>query len=138
MFIKDGDSVKIKVYYIKKGYRFVTYTQDEFKKSIVEEDEKREYSCVSVEMMELTWGLYNQLQEDAMIDDASGRPQFNVKVYKENRLLKLIKSWDAIDDDGNLVPVNKNTISHMAPDIAETILRAYDEYSFISEEEEGK
>lgn len=138
MFIRDNDLVNIKVYYLKRGYRFLTYTEGEFKESSLKEDEKKKYSEVNLEMRELTWGLYNQLQEDAMTDDEAGRPQFNVKIYKENRLLKLIKSWDAVDEEGKPVPVNKNTISHMAPDIAETILRAYDEYSFISEEEEGK
>jgi len=138
MFIRDNDTIDVKVYYRKKGYRFVTYTSHEFEKSNLKDDEKKKFSEINIKMRELTWGLYNQLQEDAMTEDSTGKAQFNVKVYKENRLLKLIQTWDAIDGDSNPVPINNNSVSHLAPDIAETILRAYDEFSFISEEEEGK
>ena len=138
MFIKDTDLVDINIYYSKKGNRYLAYTQREFNISSLKEDEKKKYKTLSLKMRELTWGLYNQLQEDAMIDDSNNNSQFNVKVYKENRLNQLIKEWDATDEEGKVVPISSNSISHLSPDIAETILRAYDEISFIDKEEEGK
>lgn len=138
MFIKDSDLIDIKIYYIKKGHRYLAYTESELDTLNLLEDEKKKYKILSLKMQELTWGLYNQLQEDAMAEDINGNLQFNVKIYKENRLVKLIQEWDAKNDEGKPVPVASGAISHLAPDIAETVLRAYDEISFMSKEEEGK
>lgn len=138
MFIKDTDLIDVTVYYKKMGHRFLTYTENEFKKATLTEEEKKEYSSVTLKMKELTWGLYNELQEEAMREDTNGNSQFNVKIYKENRLLKLIKEWDAVGEGGNIVPINSNSIAHLAPDIAETILRGYDQFAFVTKEEEGK
>jgi len=138
MFINETDLVDVKVHYIKSNHRYSAYTNVEFEDMDLEEEEKKDYKVLSLKMRELTWGLYNQLQEDAMQDDHNGNPQFNVKLYKENRLLKLIKEWDAKTDDDKPVPIAQRFLSHLAPDIAETILRAYDEISFISGDEEGK
>jgi hypothetical protein len=93
---------------------------------------------LTVKMKELTWGLYNQLQDNAMIADANGESRFNFRSYKESKLKSLIKEWDAKDKDGKPVMVNEITISHLAPSIAETIIRSYDEISFLTEDEEGK
>lgn len=138
MFIKESSVIDIKIYCKRQGHRYLAYTDTEFKGLGLKEDEKKGYAVLNLKMKELTWGLYNQLQEDAMVEDVNGNPQFNVKLYKENRLLKLIKEWDATGEDGNKVPVNNGSISHLAPDIAESILRAYDELSFVDKEEEGK
>jgi hypothetical protein len=136
MFIKDEDVIEIKVYYRKSRNRYLAYTEKDYKD--VPEEEKAKYSPLVLKMKELTWGLYNQLQDDAMVTDAGGERQFNVKAYKENRLKNLIKEWDAKDRDAKPVPINEKSISHLAPAIAETILRAYDDASLLSEDEEGK
>ncbi len=138
MFVKDTDFLAINVYYRKRGHRYLAYTEAEFKNSTLKEEDKLAYKTLSLKMRMLTWGLYNQLQEEAMVEDLNGNPQFNVKVYKENRLVKLIIEWNAINDDGKPVPVASGTIAHLAPDIAETILRSYDELSFMGKDEEGK
>ena len=96
MFVKDTDVVDIKIYYRKKGRRYTSLTENELEKQNLKDDEKKAYKVVSLKMKELTWGLHNQLQEDGMIEDINGTPQFNVKLYKENRLHKLIKEWDAV------------------------------------------
>jgi len=138
MFVNDTDIVDIKIYYIKRGRQYKALTNGEFKNMDLKDDERKKYKLLSLKMRELTWGLYNQLQEDAMVADVNGNPQFNVKVYKENRLNRLIKEWDAKDEEGKGVPVTSKQLSHLAPEIPEAILRAYDDLSFISEDEEGK
>lgn len=138
MFIKDTDIVDIKIYYKKRGRKHIVFTENDFKNLDLKDDERNKYKSLSLKMQEMTWGLYNQLQEDAMVSDSNGNPQFNVKIYKENRLNKLIKEWDAKDEEGKLVPVAPRQIAHLAPEVAESILRAYDDISFIDEEEEGK
>jgi len=136
IFVKDTDLVEITIYYKKHGRRFNAYTEKEFKALDLKEDEKKPYETLSLKMKELTWGLYNQLQEDAMAEDGSGNPQFNVKIYKENRLQKLIKEWD-VKENEKPIPITPSSISHLSPDIAEIILKAYDEISFVDSETEG-
>ena len=138
MFVEDKDCLELKVYYKKYGHSYDAYTVKEFEKSELGEEDKKKFKEVNLKMSELTWGLYNQLQEGAMIDGGDGERRFSFKIYKESRLSKLIKEWDAVDGDGKPVPINDKTLSHLSPSIAETILRAYDELSFISEEDEKK
>ena len=136
MFVYDEDTVDIKIHYRKKGYQYEAYTDTEFKSLKIEDNKRKTFSEVSIKMKELTFGLYNTLQEEAMVEGADGERRFNFKAFKENRLKKLIKEWDANDREGNVVKIQDKTIEHIAPAIAEAILRAYDETSLVSEEEE--
>ena len=137
MFIHDEDLIEIEIHYRKFGHRYLAYTAKEFEK-LSEEESKHKHETLSVKMRELTWGLYNELQESAMVEDGTGDYRFNFKVYKENRLKRLLKEWDATGKEGKSVPINDSSIAHLSPAVAEAILRAYDEVSFISDDEEGK
>jgi len=137
MFITDNDLIEVVLYHKKSGHRYIAYTQKEFNDAKLKDEEKTKNSKLNVKMFSLTWGMYNALQEEAMVDNGSGDRQFNFKVYKENRLRKLIKEWDAKKDD-KPVPVNEKSLSMLSPSIAEAILRAYDEESMLSDDEEGK
>jgi len=136
MFIKEGELIEIKVYFRKNKYRYMALTEKEYK--LLNEEDKKKYEVLSINMKEMTWGLFNQLQDEAMVETANGDSKFNYRVYKENRLRRLILSWDAKDKDGKVMPVNENMISHLSPSIAECILKSYDEITLIDEEEEGK
>jgi hypothetical protein len=136
MFIQDDDVFDVKVYYRKNKNRYMAYTEKDYKD--LPEEEKTKCSVLSIRAKNMSWGLYNQLQDDAMVDSGSGERQFNFRAYKENRLKNLIKEWDAKDRDGKPVPINEKSIAHLSPAIAETILRAYDDVSLLSEEESGK
>lgn len=136
MFIQDDDVFDVKVYYRKNKNRYMAYTEKDYKD--LPEEEKTKCSVLSIRAKNMSWGLYNQLQDDAMVDNGSGERQFNFRAYKENRLKNLIKEWDAKDKDGKPVPINEKSIAHLSPAIAETILRAYDDVSLLSEEESGK
>ena len=135
MFVKDSDVLEIKVYYKKvKRNNYEVYTEKEYKAV----EKKEGHNELNLKMRELTWGLYNELQEDAMVEDAQGERRFNFKLYKENRLGKLIQSWNAKTEEDKPVSVNSSSIAHLVPEVAETILRAYDEISFVGDEEEKK
>lgn len=138
MFVSDNNLINVVVYYRKIKHKYIALTSKEMeKKNELDAEEKQKYSVLNVKMKELTWGLHNSLQEDAMVENAQGDRVFNFKIFRENRLQKLIKSWDAKDNDKE-VPVSSRALSMLAPPIAEAILRAYDEESTLSEEEEGK
>jgi hypothetical protein len=59
-------------------------------------------------------------------------------MFKEGRLLKLTKTWDAKDKEGRPIPINEKSILSLSPQVAEAILRAYDEVSYLQDDEEKK
>ena len=161
MFIDEQAVVPIKVYYRRKNRTYEAYTESELRKLIadrkkIEEELKKspspkkqneldqfpqikeeDYMVLELKMRELNWGLYNELQEDGTATTEDGRRIFDYKQYKENKLRKLIVQWSA-EKDGKGVPINEISIKKMSPDIAEAILRAYDEENMIEDEEEKK
>ena len=135
MFVKENATIDIKIYYSKLPHGYMACTEAEFNK--LSDDKKEKYESLNVKMKEMTWGLYNELQESGLVENESGDRHFHFKQFKESRLKKLIKEWDAKDENDKVVPVSENMILHLAPSIAEAILRAYDEVSFMSPETEG-
>jgi len=149
MFVKESDIIELEVYYRKNGRQYEALTSTEYKTLMKDDDKdddkgKKEgekedkYKVINIKMKELTWGLYNDFQEVAMVDDGRGLGEriFNFKIYKETRLRYLLSGWDAIDEKGKPVAVTATIISSLAPPIAEAILRGYDEISYLDEEEE--
>ena len=134
MFVKDDDVVEIKIYYRKKKYQYESLTEKEYEE-FKDEEKKKKYEVLTLKLRSLSWQLYNQLQEDAIDYDGDNR-RWNIKKYKENKLKKTIKEWSAKNDKGEPVPVNERSIFSLAPPIAESILRAYDEITILGEEEE--
>ena len=142
MFIKENSTVDIVLFYKKIGMHYVAFSEPNFKNEDFTEEERKEFKKLTVKMRQLTWGLYNNLQEGSVDVDHEGNNVFNYRKYKELRLTKMISGWDAktLDSEGKEVPVkvNERTIKSLAPEIAESILTAYDERMFMSEEEEKK
>ena len=137
MFVEDTDLIEVIIHYRKSGHHYLAYTASEFKEKDFDEEQKASYKEVKLQMVELSWGLHNQLQEDAMVDTTgNGDRQFNFKIYKESRLKQLTKEWDAKDNEGKPIPINNKTLYRLSPAVGEAILRAYDELSFLTEDEE--
>lgn len=136
MFVQKNETLDFKLHYKKIGFRYSVLADKEF--AALPEEDKVKYKLLNVAMLVMNWGLYNELQEMAMIENSSGERQFNFKVYKEARLKRLIKEWDAKDETGKLIPVNESNIMSLSPDVAESLLRTYDELSFLSDDEEKK
>ena len=121
MFVYDEDLIDVKIHFKKRGHNYLAYTSSEFEDLGLKDEEKKEYSEVNIKMKELTFSLYNELQEDAMVETSSGEHRFNFKIFKENKLKKLIKEWDAKGKEDKPVAINENSISHLSPQIAEAI-----------------
>jgi hypothetical protein len=142
MFVEDEELLAIVVYYKKVGRHYIVYNDAVFNAIGLSEDEKAKFQSLTVQARQLTWGLYNDLQETAMVADNLGNRKWNYKVYKENKLRSIIVKWDATtkDEEGKIVkvPVSPKMISKMSPDIAECILNTYDQMTLIDEEEEKK
>ena len=143
MFITNKDLIEVKIYYKQDGYKFLALTQEGVNKRVKErkltEDQiKDDFKVLTVNMAILSWGMYNELQTNSTQMNAQGEKYFNYQIYKEDRLKKLIKSWDAADAQGKPVPVNETTIMSIAPTIGDAIVKGYDEASFYDEDAEKK
>ena len=140
MFIDTNELVEIKVFYKKVGRHYIVNDLSEYE--LMDDEEKKKFKCLIVKTRELTWGLYNELNEESVVRDQLGNRQWNYKLYKENKLRKILVSWDAQkpNEKGEMIPivVNSDSISKLSPDIAEKILGSYDMIMFVSEEEEKK
>jgi len=137
MFIDDKELINIVIHYKKMGHDYEAYTSREFNALKLKEDEKKAYDIVNIKAAVLSWGLYNELQESALSSREDGERQFNYKLYKENRIKRMVREWDAKDKNGKLVPINDQTLLSLSPIVAEAIVRALDELSYVSEEEEN-
>ena len=135
MFISNSDLIDIKIYWKKIKNKYIALTESEMAKKELDEVDKKKYSVLNLKMIELSWGLYNQLQEDALDVDGDSK-RWNIKKFKENKLKKTIKEWDAKTDKGDAIPINEKTILSLTPTIAETIIKAYDEVTFLNEDDE--
>jgi hypothetical protein len=142
MFIKQNSTVELVLFYKRMGMHYIAYSDADFKNEELTDEERGIYKKLTIQMKQLTWGLYNELQEGSSKEDDEGNNKFCFRKYKELRLTRLISSWDAtaLNDKDEVVPVkiNDETIKSLAPEIAETILNAYDELMFLTEEEEKK
>lgn len=137
MFIEDSELTEVKVYYKKfRANIYKVHTQKEMDKLALDEEKKKTYKILTAKMKELTWGLYNELQELSIMEGQFGNEQrFNYRAFKEGRLKRLLVSWDAEDSKGTKITINDNSLAKLVPDVAEALLRAYDEISVLSEEE---
>jgi len=140
MFIDPNELIEIKIYYKRNGRHYEVIETEDY--DILDEVDKEKYKCLIVKVRELTWGLYNELNEESVMKDNLGGRQWNYKLYKENKLRKVLVSWDAqkLNDKGIpiQIPLSLENIKNLAPEIAEQILNAYDTLMIVSEDEEKK
>lgn len=142
MFIENDDTIDIVLFYRKVAKSYIVFGEKDFQDNVKEKSDQDKYKKLTVKMKILTWGLFNELQDIATVTDPNTmRNVFNYKIYKEEKLKRLIVSWDAtvIKGDKTIsVPVTSETVLKLAPAIAETLLALYDSISTIEEEEEKK
>jgi len=147
MFIDELQTIKIKIFFKKEGHNYLVYSERDMRSIHGSPNEKNKnayekFQELNLEMRELTWGAYNDLQEKSLAVQQDGSERFSMKKYKESRLEYLIISWDAKrkDNEGNFVdvPVNQSSLGALAPEIAETILSAYETEMDMGEEDEKK
>ena len=126
MFIEDEELLEIVVHYKKAGRHYVAYNDQVFNEIGLSDEEKENFQKLTVKARQLTWGLYNDLQEAAMVKDELGNRNWNYKVYKEHKLRSIIAQWDATmkNGEGELVAIWPKThiIAKISPEIADVIL----------------
>jgi len=138
MFIDTNEQIKVTVYYLKKGYIYDAYTSSEFELLKLRDSEKTKYKELNLVMRQLTWGLQNELQDEALRELPDGTSKFQYKIFKEAKIEKTIISWDAKNEKDEPIDINLKIIRSLAPEIAEAIIRAYDTATLLGGEDEKK
>jgi len=140
MFVDNQELIKIAIYYkkLKNRNTYIAYAEKEFNALKLKEEDKKTYGVLEIGVIDMEWGLYNDLQESAMVESQDGERQWKYNIFKEKKLLAVLKEWNAVDKDNKKIPINMANIRKLAPSIAETILRAYDDISLMDEKNEGK
>ena len=141
MLIDPHDIVEIEIHYKKIGRKYIACNDADFRK--MDKEERRTYTTSVIQTRRMTWGLHNDLKSHAYVKEpGKTREIWDNALYRENKLKKIIVGWDVTrknkHGDEELVPVTHDNIVNLAPEIGEVILKAYDEESFISDEEEKK
>ena len=144
LFIENNDMVDVKIYYRMKNKKCQALTEEEFKKMDAKSQKEKEkaafkkeaFNELNLKMKELSWGLYNELQEAATESTEGGERLFNYRKYRENKFEKLLVSWDARDASGNVAKTNPNIIKKLPPEVPDAALRGYDTFSFLDKESE--
>ena len=140
MFIDNY--INIIIFYKKMGMNYIAFLKRDFYKKVPNELNRKKFLSVEIKLKPLTWGIYNDINDPTILKSEDGGKEYDYKVYKEHKLKIIIADWDIKkkNNKGELekVPVTEESILSIAPEIAELILKEYDEVTMISEEEEKK
>jgi hypothetical protein len=136
MFVSSDDTINVVIFFKKDGSHYIVYNEKDFLKLKLEQEQIKEYTKVKFLMRQLTWGLYNALQEYATIEIGKGKgkipkKEWNFFLYKEIKLKTLIIGWDLKG-----VPFSQDAIMNLAPEVAEVILDTYDSFSTLNDLDE--
>ena len=141
-FVDPKSDIIVEVYYRKDGRRVYVYNKDELdvlrlSDSNLEKD--KPFKCIRVRMRELNWGLHNDINECAITRNEEGDRYFNLKIFKETKLLKTIIEWNLTSKDisGKYSPLKltPKNIGNLHQNIVEKIIIEYDRQCVLPEEE---
>jgi hypothetical protein len=100
------------------------------------DDQKAVFKKLVVTLAPLNWKKYNETQRASMVDKGKGTgEEMDWLLYREKKLLAVMKAWDAKDEKGNPIPVTQENVFKLHPLIAEMIINEYDRVTFLGEEE---
>ena len=104
------------------------------------------YKMVRFWMKPLTWRIHTDLIRSATIHrkikgmGGKGKgttvDEVDWSLYRQNKALMVIDSWNITNDNGDKVPVSEDTIMDMHPNVLETLLDRYDAQVLMTKERE--
>jgi hypothetical protein len=132
MFIENGSEIKISLYTrSEKNKLAVTTSISELPEAIQAKYEKSEFK-----LKPLGWKQHNDIQRAATINRGTGMgSELDWVLYKERKLCAVLVGWDAKDKDGKPIPVSDTNIFKLHPEIAEVLLKEFDDATVMGEEE---
>jgi len=147
LFDSANTIIEIEIYYKRDGLAWFVYNDEEFKKlkerKTISDEEAIKYKCIKITARQLDWGTFNDAQEAAYQTvtglDGQQERRFNLKLYKEAKLLRIILNWNLCKsvNDRQVMPleVKPEVIEQLPIPIVEKLLTEYDRQSILTEEE---
>jgi hypothetical protein len=112
----------------------------------VPKSQEDEWTLVRFFMKPLTWKLHTDLIRAATIakrvKSMGGKgkgtmvDEIDWSLYRQNKALLSIDSWNIVDEDGNKIPVSDDAIMSMHPDVLERLLDRYDSTVLVTKARE--
>jgi len=135
MFIESGGEIAVEIYYKQSANGTVHIKADSVE---IPEKDKDVWKKASFTLKPLTWKQHNDIQRAATVNRGPGMgSDLDWVLYKERKLVTVLKSWDAKDASDKPIPVNQENIFRLCPQIAEALLNEFDKATVLGEEERG-
>ncbi len=87
----------------------------------------------------ITWEEHNNIMAQCMRpmkdDKDKIRYETDYLVFKQLKLNACLKKWDAQDDSGEIIPLNSEMIASLAPEVAEHMLKKFEEITEPNKED---
>ncbi len=133
MFIESSGEIAVEIYYKKAKNGTIHIKTD-----MTDVTDKELWTKASFALKPLTWKQHNDIQRGATVNRGPGMgSDLDWVLYKERKLVTVLKSWDAKDADGKPIPVTQDNIFKLSPQIAEALLNEFDKATVLGEEERG-
>jgi len=132
--------IHIKIERTKHGEAFpVSITDEEAKKLKANEKTALVVRTLHTKWQMPSWKAANDLLKAATFFNFHKQEMdTDWNKMRAERLNMMLVGWDAKDKDGNPIPTNSETIGQLHQNIALALLKAYDDATKISEEDEKK
>lgn len=78
------------------------------------------------------------LRSSTFYNPTDGSNKIDWSKYEENIFRNCLKEWDVVDENGNPIPVNIDTIGMLPPTIATALLALYDKVISLEDEDTKK
>ena len=87
------------------------------------------------------WREHNEMYASCLrqhpTPDGKIKVELDVIRLRDLKLRKCLKGWDAIDENGNKIPIDDNTIDNMVPELANELIMAFERVTEISDDDLG-
>lgn len=105
---------------------------------MIPEKQRDAFTELKFGVLRLNWALYTKLHADSLVDAGLPTERIDWNLHKKNKLIGIIKTWNAKDSTGNIIDLKPEAIMRLHPMIGETLLKKYDKINLLGEDEQGK
>jgi hypothetical protein len=134
--------ILVEMYYqvkkTKQGYVSHRILTEEEGKKLIERGDPS-VDVLHTKWVTPTWKISNKIMRSSTYyNPADGTQRLDPTKYRDNIFKTCLKEWDIQDDNGNIVPINDETIGMLPNPVAEELLKRYDKSTVSDETDEKK
>lgn len=109
IFVDPNETFTIGMY-----YKELRNNNNELESIDVSEDFKDGYKKITTKFSQASADVFSKILEEAtIVNHVSQEPIMRTRVLRDYVLSELMKSWDVVDDDGEVIPININTVGSL-------------------------